>query len=305
MKRIQRVFGNIDALRFVDDRLDEDGRSNFLAYLAEQPAESERVQTWKRQNETIRSAFAGVVLEPVPVWLRLDTMLAERPVRQAEADPIKEPSRIEPKPKPVVPPIMLPVTARSHRPPVIGSAVVVFLAAAILLLLAVRSLLPWPALLGGDPRIHSTGDLHQALMVRGADAYRTFATDPIHPVEIAAAQEQQLDAWLQRRLSIPVHAPDLGAEGWLLLGGRLVPGDLGPGAFYVYEGAMNERMGLYIARTSAAAKPGYVLESVPGGSAVSWISGPVGYVLIVDRQGDWLGRNAAFLKGKVEPSALD
>ncbi|MBC7975048.1 MAG: hypothetical protein H7138_08690 [Myxococcales bacterium] len=50
-----------------------------------------------------------------------------------------------------------------------------------------------------------------------------------HPVEVKA-QEEHLSRWLTRRLNVPVKLFDLWAQGFELVGGRLLPDAEGPSA---------------------------------------------------------------------------
>ncbi len=300
VKRIQRVFGDIDALRFVDDRLDEDRRAAFVAHLADDPEAAERVQLWGRQNEALRAAFADLAAEPVPVWLRLGHLAAEQiePIGSREAAPTlrrdgAKITRLAPAPH---------GRQGMNRVKTVAAAAVLVAAGAFSMMAAHTFLLsPHPF---GDERTRLAADPGAALVARAVDAFRTFALDPVHPVEIASTQQVQLEHWLSRRLSLPIHAPDLRQEGWSLLGGRVAPGDIGPGALLVYENDANERMGLYIARTGAAPRPPSLSE-MPGGSVTSWVSGPVGFVLAVGKDKAWMTRNADGLRTKVQTSAND
>ena len=51
---------------YVDDLLDPQARAEVERYLAQHPAEVDRVEAYRRQRELIRTAFEGVLDEPVP-----------------------------------------------------------------------------------------------------------------------------------------------------------------------------------------------------------------------------------------------
>ena len=295
VKRMQRVFGDIDALMFVDNKLDEERRAAFQAYLAATPGEAERVETWSRQNDHLKASFANLANEAVPVWLRLGNVSLERGVTPG-VDDLPAPAT---RANPGVVMRLAPRKTRGGRDKLL-SAVALTLGITALAGFAVsRDLLPFPHF-GFTAPVSATADPYRALVGRAVDAYRTFAQDPVHPVEIASTQQSQLEHWLQRRMSIPVRAPDLRAEGWSLLGGRLVPGDLGPAAFFVYENSAAERMGLYMARTTVAPRHDLSFDVMAGGGAMSWVSGPLGIVLTVGKDPDWLSRNADDLKRRIE-----
>ncbi|HYP58477.1 MAG TPA: hypothetical protein VEQ35_09365 [Beijerinckia sp.] len=54
---------------FVDGDIEPRRRMAVQAFLATSPADEARVETWRRQNEMIRAAFARVETEPVPLSL--------------------------------------------------------------------------------------------------------------------------------------------------------------------------------------------------------------------------------------------
>src|ERR1700730_7129971 len=56
---------------FVDGDLDRGRREAVQAFLAASPEDAARVETWRRQNETIRAAFAPVESGPLPWCLPL------------------------------------------------------------------------------------------------------------------------------------------------------------------------------------------------------------------------------------------
>ena len=55
-----------------------------------------------------------------------------------------------------------------------------------------------------------------------------------HPVEVGADDEQHLVNWLSKRLGVKVRAPKLDDAGMSLVGGRLLPGENGPVAQFMY-----------------------------------------------------------------------
>jgi anti-sigma factor RsiW len=85
---------------------------------------------------------------------------------------------------------------------------------------------------------------------RAALAHATYAPEVRHPVEVGADQEQHLVAWLSKRLGSQVRAPKLDGEGMALVGGRLLPGETGPVAQFMYQCARGRRVTLYV-RTEA------------------------------------------------------
>jgi anti-sigma factor RsiW len=85
---------------------------------------------------------------------------------------------------------------------------------------------------------------------RAALAHATYSPEVRHPVEVGADQEAHLVAWLSKRLGAPVRAPKLEAVGYSLVGGRLLPGENGPVAHFMYQCKAGTRVTLYV-RTDA------------------------------------------------------
>ncbi|MDQ6866952.1 MAG: hypothetical protein M3178_00525 [Pseudomonadota bacterium] len=56
---------------FVDGDMDRGRRDDVQAFLAASPGDAARVETWRRQNEAIRAAFAAVETGPLPWSLPL------------------------------------------------------------------------------------------------------------------------------------------------------------------------------------------------------------------------------------------
>jgi anti-sigma factor RsiW len=82
---------------------------------------------------------------------------------------------------------------------------------------------------------------------RRADvAYAVYTPEQRHPVEVAASEEQHLISWLSKRLNRPLSVPSLQEYGYSLVGGRLLPGEAGPAAQFMYENSDGARLTLYV-----------------------------------------------------------
>ena len=84
-------------------------------------------------------------------------------------------------------------------------------------------------------------------------AHAVYAPEKRHPVEVAASEQQHLVQWLSKRLDRPLKVPDLSALGYTLVGGRLLPGESGARAQFMFEDAAGERVTLYIGTLDAQA----------------------------------------------------
>jgi anti-sigma factor RsiW len=70
-------------------------------------------------------------------------------------------------------------------------------------------------------------------------------------VEVDAAHEDQLVAWLSRRMDAAMKAPHLQGLGYALEGGRLLPGEHGPVAQFMYRDEAGRRLTLYVSNEKA------------------------------------------------------
>jgi len=84
-------------------------------------------------------------------------------------------------------------------------------------------------------------------------AHVVYTPEKRHPVEVAASEQQHLVQWLSRRLDRPLKVPDLSSLGYTLVGGRLLPGETGARAQFMFEDAAGERVTLYIGTLDARA----------------------------------------------------
>lgn len=118
-----------------------------------------------------------------------------------------------------------------------------------------------------------------AFAKNAAIAYAVYAPERRHPVEVAAADEKHLVSWLSKRLDRPLSIPSLREYGYSLVGGRLLPGESGPAAQFMYEDKTGKRLTLYI---TAALKHTATIQMLPDineQSTFYWISKGMGYAL--------------------------
>jgi len=91
----------------------------------------------------------------------------------------------------------------------------------------------------------------EAFARRADVAYAVYSPEQRHPVEVGAADEAHLVAWLSKRLGKPLSVPSLAEYGYALVGGRLLPGNTGPAAQFMYENDAGERLTLYVGSSGA------------------------------------------------------
>ncbi|MGA2293309.1 anti-sigma factor family protein [Bradyrhizobium sp.] len=118
----------------------------------------------------------------------------------------------------------------------------------------------------------------QNFTVDALDAHRLYVVEVRHPVEVPGSELTHLQQWLTKRCGWDVHAPELGATGLKLVGGRLLPGPTGPASFLMYESASGERFTIYTARAAdEMTQMRYASQDKDG--ALFWADHGVGYVV--------------------------
>ena len=119
--------------------------------------------------------------------------------------------------------------------------------------------------------------IFEILNSEALSAHRLYIAEVRHPIEVRAA-EQHLMPWLSRRVGTTLRAPDLETFSLKLLGGRLLPGPIGPAALFMYESPTGERYTLYCSKSIS---PRTALRYRPseGIAAVQWIENDIGYVV--------------------------
>lgn len=234
----------------VDGRLTPTERAAVQARLDADPEALRTVQAWQAQRDLLRSLHQDVLREPVPPELAE----AAREVGRTGASLL-----------------------RWQR---WGG-----MAASVLVAFAVGWLAhaQWETRPGSSTVAKSRGaDFgHQSVV-----AYVVYSPEVRHPVEVTAAQQEHLVQWLSKRLGRQLKIPDLAAEGYELVGGRLLPGEQGARALFMYQNGKGERVTLYVgavdpatAGTKASAETAFSFTSEAGTSSFYWVDQGFGYAL--------------------------
>jgi anti-sigma factor RsiW len=167
-----------------------------------------------------------------------------------------------------------PVPVRFHRPRVQGRGLRL---AAALAWFAVGGIAGW--------YVHefNRGDKAPEMPVwahRAAIAHAVYAPEVRHPVEVTADQETHLVAWLSKRLGTSLKVPHLESAGYGLVGGRLLPGEQGAVAQFMYQDAKGQRLTLYVRTNMEHNKESAFRFAQEGNVRVFyWIDRRLGYAL--------------------------
>jgi anti-sigma factor RsiW len=234
---------------YADRQLSASRHSQVEQFLAAHPAERIRVAAWQRQNTVMAAWLDPVLEEPLPT--RLPT------------------SRIR--------------TARSWRS--VAASLVIGLVSATGAWVARGNLDNHALQLAGTGYPSSTlgSDAPASGLAgfarRAAVAYTVYSPDVRRPVEIGADQEQALVTWLTKRMGTAVHPPSLATLGFELIGGRLLPGERGPVAQFMYQDASKQRLTLYVTRDVGNDDVGFRFGSDGPVNVFYWIDDHFGYAI--------------------------
>ena len=102
-------------------------------------------------------------------------------------------------------------------------------------------------------------------------AHTIYAAEQRHAVEVGADDKDHLLGWLSKRLGLTLIAPDLTAEGFELVGGRLLPAGQKTAALLLYEDGRGNRVSIYVTAEGAGKAKGIYRDETGEASAVYWL----------------------------------
>ena len=142
--------------------------------------------------------------------------------------------------------------------------------AAVLVLFVLGGVVGWGLRDVATPTIAAS----DVLIESAVTAHLLYAGENRHAVEVAAADRDHLVTWLSNRVTRPVTPPDLTAEGFTFVGGRLLPtsdrAGVGPAAQLMYEDAAGERLTLFITAALPDGADAYQFASRASLEAFYW-----------------------------------
>jgi len=121
------------------------------------------------------------------------------------------------------------------------------------------------------------------LLARDAVAnHMVYSADKRRPTELGATQRDDLARWVSNRLNHPVAPPDLSAEGYNYMGGRLAATSDGPAGLFMYDNGKGVRLTVFVLplRSAASAPIQHVDFAHVDGCA--WIDKNIGYTVVGD-----------------------
>lgn len=261
---------------WVDGSLPADAQARVAAALAQDPALAARAEHYRQLNDALADLFADALDEPVPE--RLLHAARGGPAARTRSERSDPADGALPAARPGQPPAGGgSAPSDRHRP---GAPASRWLALAASFLVGI----------GGGWLLHATqapsGPAAATLApeIRGLDraaavAHAAYAPEVRHPVEVGASEQTHLVAWLSKRLGAPLKVPDLGGEGFRLIGGRLLPDDTGVAAQFMFEAVGGQRLTLYVRRDADGADTAFRFSEEHGLLTFYWLDRGFGYAL--------------------------
>jgi anti-sigma factor RsiW len=239
---------------YVDGELEATDLEHVQAWLSSHPEDQARVQAWQADREALGALFGPVLSETPPDALRATVWRRSNPPRWAMAA-------------------------------------------------AAAGLLLTGALLGGAGswqwqqqrqseqlaalRTQLAPGTAQGWVQRAAFAHSIYTNEPRHAVEVGA-QEEHLSRWLTRRIDIPVKLFDLKAQGFDLVGGRLLPDGPGKSAQLMYQDAEKRRVTVYLRKPEQGVDTAFRFEQQDKLGMFYWVEEGAGYALVGELPRDTL-----------------
>jgi anti-sigma factor RsiW len=149
-------------------------------------------------------------------------------------------------------------------------------AAAVLLAFVLGGTGGW-FLHGGVPRPVSS----MTLLAQEAVAnHVVYTADRRRPTELGAEQRDDLARWVSNRLNHKVAPPDLSAEGYSYMGGRLAATPDGPAGLFMYDDARGGRLTVFVLPMGAAASMPIQNVGFAKVDGCAWIEKGIGYTVV-------------------------
>jgi anti-sigma factor RsiW len=240
---------------WLDKELDASDHSAVDAWLVAHPEDMEHVRRWAADRDVLRARMAPMLDEPLPDALRQLVLEGGAPASTPSA-------------------------TMSHWR---------MAAAAAGLLLAgglVGAGVMWQA---QRAQLASAQPRPVEWVQRAAVAHAVYTPEVRHPVEVNTLEgnleeqrknEEHLAVWLTRRVGMPVKLFNLRAQGFELVGGRLLPELPHKSAQLMYENKDKQRITVYLRKPDASTPAAFRFERQGELSLFYWVDGPTGYALV-------------------------
>jgi len=125
-------------------------------------------------------------------------------------------------------------------------------------------------------------ELVAVLVDEAIAAHTVYTADPHRPVEVAANEEALLVRWLSKRVGSQLAAPDLRAQGFELVGGRLLSVSEGPAAQFMYEDKDKRRITLFAVKGVTARVASFSYQQNGAIGSFYWADENLRYTIVGD-----------------------
>ena len=233
---------------YVDGELEAADRERVEAWLQSHAEDRARVQAWQADRAALAALFNPVLDEPAPTALQATVWRRQGPPRWAMA----------------------------------AAAAGLLLGGGVL---GGAGVWQWQskahAAQLAQVKLQMAAGTAQGWVQRAAFAHSIYTNEPRHAVEVGA-QEEHLSRWLTRRIDIPVKLFDLKAQGFELVGGRLLPDGPGKSAQLMYQDAEKRRVTVYLRKPEQGADTAFRFEQQGKLGMFYWVEEGAGYALVGD-----------------------
>jgi anti-sigma factor RsiW len=107
-----------------------------------------------------------------------------------------------------------------------------------------------------------------------------YTADRRRPTELGAQQRDDLARWVSNRLNHQVAPPDLAADGYSYMGGRLAATPDGPAGLFMYDDPQGVRVTVFVLPLNAAASMPIQHVDFAHVDGCAWIDKSVGYTVV-------------------------
>ncbi len=237
----------------VDDQGRPEHQAALRARLASDPAGQARLAQWQTQRDDLHSLYRDVLSEPVPASLLQSTQRA------------------------------LTVRATSRQwwryGGIAASLVLTFTAGWFANTSWVGNAVSPPSGV-----VMARLQMERDFVRQASLAHSVYVPEVRHPVEVSALEQAHLVQWLSKRLGKPLKVPDLAAQGFELVGGRLLPGEAGARAQFMFQNNAGNRITLYLGAVAAVGQlstneTSFKFEPQAGVPSFYWVDQGFGYAL--------------------------
>lgn len=200
-----------------DRRLEPSQRQALESRLTQEPQQRETLAAWRTQRQALEGLYGELLSEPLPASM---LQAARRVSREQQS------------------------SARALRWSVGFASVLLAFGLGWFGHTELGSLGPVPQLAGAQ--------MQQEFVHQAGLAHAVYLPEKRHPVEVGASEQEHLVQWLSKRVGRTLHVPNLSAQGFALVGGRLLPGEAGPRAQFMFQNAEGTRVTLYLGQVQKA-----------------------------------------------------